>query len=171
MGFVLNRKRIDRVRVVLDTVLSVNGQRVIIPTKTPSELSYALYEALNTARELPQDDPDYKYAKIKEDYRICHKPDSILFKPKTVDIQAAIIESVKTPKTEPIVLPELTDVFHVVGAAIQHKGRTLIFPNAALSTESFAQLKKWVDKNDYSYTEGPLTLTKNAPDSQISNSG
>ena len=160
MGFGESKNSINRVREVLDLVLASDGTKLIqVPTKTPTKLSYAMYEALKIASKLKPDKSDYKYAKIKTDYIIRCKPDRIVFEPRVgIDIGNALAQSKSSE--DKMVLKNVSSLFEIVGAVIQHKADAMVFPDADL--EDTDRLEKWCHKNDYIVANTvPLTLRKN----------
>ena len=163
MGYAKSKKTLEAVKDIFNVMLSVHGEtRVQFPTKTPVKLANKLFDAFKYVENLDPTHDSYIYMKLKEAYKIRVKSDRIVFELRNpVEYENPILELAKARIPESnLTLVGLTTPIQIVGACIKHKC-SIKFPDFLVSAESFAQLKKWADKNDYTFMEeSPLTMTK-----------
>lgn len=168
MGYNKSKEAVERVKLILDTVLATNG-KVTIPSRHPIALAYAIREAYHSAEEIKGDYE--KYTSIRRDYKLRTKPNAIVFDPRIVlEFENPVVELAKA--LEELEIPNVETLFQIVGACIKHKAPIMTFPHAKLNEMDMIQLMKWADGNNYiiSKNESTLILKRNGS-GEGSNSG
>lgn len=158
MGYNKSKEAVERVKVILDTVLAANG-KVTIPSKHPIALAYAIREAYHSAEEIKGDYE--KYNTIRVNYKLRTKSGCIVFDPRiALEYENPVVELAKA--LEELSVPNVETLFQVVGACIKHKAPIMVFPDAKLETSDLLQLYKWADSNNYTVdVKGLLTMRRN----------
>lgn len=167
MGYSTSKETIDRVRDLLDVVLLVENEIVSIPTKNPRRLAYAVRDALNSCKQY---ESEKKYLVIQDRFKIKQGEGKVLFEPREYPRDkiekgtpiANLRESYSN--NSEISLSGLSSALEVIGACIEHKAHSMIFPDAKLQPLELTKAAGWCSRNNYHISNNaPLTITKNEP--------
>jgi hypothetical protein len=162
MGYSRSKRTIERVRPILDLVLDrIDQGEIIIPSKNPQKLCYAIRDALAVVRSLPETSVESKYLTIQSTFKLRARSDKIVFEPRqTLDYSDPIIE-LAGAKTNKMELPDALTLLEVVGAITHYKCEKMSFPNANISDNEFDRLSRWALLNNYIISDTkPLTLIR-----------
>ena len=170
MGYSASKETIDRVRPILDAMLLAidTNAPISFESKDPRKAAYAIRDALASAAYF---ESEKKYLVIKEKFLLKQKPDRIIFKPRSgrtiaeVNPQQELIEAYNS-KGE-LTIDNAKSVYEVVGACIEHKAHTMVFPNALLAPIELTKVAGWCIRNGYKLDKtSPLTIMRNESNQQ-----
>jgi hypothetical protein len=117
----------------------------------PAKLAYKIREALHA----------YKNDELKAKFVIKVLPGKVRAIPRFRNTTEIVKE-----KLAKMVLSDVSDLFEILGATIQHKStnRELYFPNAVLDDEDTKKLWLWCSANGFYVVKGEgITLTTEDP--------
>lgn len=156
MGYSKSTKALDRVSPILE-ILRLSTTDTEIPSPDPLKLMYALRDGLNIAKK----SGDSPYRQLQEKFIFKIKKDKVIAELRNkVDISkiTAIAKSLSV-----MTVPEVTDIFGVIGYALKHKAPKFEFPNANINGDVLKNLELWASKNNYIVTkrESLIILERN----------
>ena len=170
MGYSASKETIDRVRDILDAVMLVidSNAPISFESKDPRKAVYAIRDAIASAAYFEK---EKKYLVIKDKFLLKQFPTKITFKPRN----SKLVESVN-PKQElqeaynsnsELSFANLHTVHEIVGACIEHKAHTMVFPDAKLAPIELTKVSGWCIRNGYKLDKPlPLTIMRNESNQQ-----
>lgn len=129
---------------------------------TPRHLAYLLRQAFDISSKV-----DNEYKALKDNWKVTEEVDSVLCvrKSRLVVENEEVAEIVMEEELIDVALPvpSVMRIEDAIGACLEHKGKSLVFPNFKPNANELAVLERWgsvAGNVVFHYTDNILTARK-----------
>lgn len=159
MPYNVSMQSVDRVRKLLDEMIEASADLTWV-TNEPIKLSYQLREGMRAALVLGAIDKTlHKYSILRTKYLIRVRGSNLV----VAELRYGNIISAASTLPTVMTLNTVTSITEAVGAALEFKHETMLFPSLVPNDSELIQLYNWCQTSGYhiiNHEENGLTLTK-----------
>lgn len=153
MGYTTSTKAVSRMIEELKQLIKSNTNVEWVSTD-PRTLAYRIREAIEVGRKrfLAGSTEFEAVAKLKSKYIIKEYPNRVV-----AELRDGIPLDVLSSRLSVLTIKEVDDAFGIVGACIEHKGTTILFPDA-IGTD-LTMVRNWAAQNNSIVNEDESGVT------------
>lgn len=159
MSYARSKRAIVKVENILKQLLEAKDD-LAFPATEPQKLAYAIHEGLKSVAVYPEFST---YAELRNKFTFRVRQGKVIAEMKNKEIESIVAVRQQLSK---MIIPVVSSVLGIVGAATSHKAPEMYFPDARINANELSELFQWSEPAGYyiiNHDDMGLTITRTHP--------